>query len=1565
MGIVEELQHRGQHNLSIDESAIDKLSIREKLIASAVKVGIAVQEVVNDKLGLKYELIARQSEPLTKKQRKAVMEILNGKDISVLEGYPGSGKTFVMREIVRQYRKAGYRVIGTSPSSSAAQVLASATGIQSKNIALWRKDWQEAKGQKFELALRSDYYTEGEYQHQERVESSFSQYCNNIGIDDSTELNNKTILIIDEASMIELASMDYLLTEVSRFGAKAIIVGDNNQFAAVGMTGAFRKVCVMSCVSRLTEVMRHKHPDLQVRKMQREATKLMGLYKMNEALKIFQQLGAFNIHDNELATKDALVADYISEYVVQASHLNRDDLASIRSVVIGAYTNVAVNYFNIEVREKLKQAGILKGLGANFKSGAERVELLRGEQIVFTSNKAEYKGFNEVLNGEVATVIDFNEPDKFGHGIVKLLVHKADGSKKIIKIDTANSKYPVRFKHGYAVTGYKLQGETVDYMKVYYESVIGYEAFNVLMSRYKYEVKLYSAKDVLEDIVYKRLEEDVATVRSQFTIEAYRKLNKLKVEVPSWYIGLSLGVSKRVDNNLALNYRQLDKLSPNEQVIKSYLEARRVVLDLRGKIQEWQEHQETPIKLTRLYAAVSKRANVKMKNAREITIDPYGLILEFLHQLNTARKLLGESATEEEIRAYVRSASVVKTTKAELTNTFASTSINDRTLWSELSRTEQNQYILPHLLEDDLQQLENIYEQLEESKETLKKHALVICNNYHGSSSSGGAEEANNKDYVTMGDRIIQLNLNYQTILRHAGYSTDKYFFKNINQGATLVASSCWGEIMKICHGLHSRKHDKIDALNIFTTNLAALNEFISETKQLLIEKTALLQATKVEQQQIKKELTEITNYREKLFPEFISRIYKTPVSQILEKWQDLLEEGKHEQLADAISKLKHNPKLLGDLKGVGFGKMFAINQSRKDAISNLAVIARRFKDYEQGAVKVQELQNTLLARNYESVLANLSAEIVLLTESLPNKYEQSFLAQVSLLQQESKLTIENLAIIIKEDELQGLIYEYYNYINDAELARSVSSANIEAEDQKNTNTVKIEESSTREGKFIDRTNKYRGNYSTNTTKNKRLDFNEVSSQLTEYNYRCIFEHYARRINSDGKSFKRSGAEISLGSLSMNLRKGVWIRHSTGEGGNIFSFVQQALNCGKLEALEQVALMAGISAKGNDYHANNYHNDNYQNNVPQLKIVGQENTQAGAIINEWCTQPYVPASAVKFDPNVHLAWLLKSNIIDGIYYYRNKEKQLIGLTVRLVSTQDGSKQVLPVSYCKNESLHKEAWRLKGFSDNGYKPIYHLEKLADDSRTILIVEGEKTCDKAQELLPDYLVLSWLGGSNGSAKANWQQLRGREVVIWPDHDEAGVKAARTIGQMINEANGYIGLVAIIDPSRLEFYGTIHESILPEKWDLADKLPEGLNTENLKEAIIHCQQQNSSLSYSQSIAASLKQLLTQPQILAIGERIFWQARTIGALLQVEQIRQEVAAEVSWQEKLSSPEAKYYMKYAENTGKGGSPHEFLRLQDSLYRDTLVAIAVSSRIKDKESLGLPGLIRELQGEYE
>jgi hypothetical protein len=58
----------------------------------------------------------------------------------------------------------------------------------------------------------------------------------------------------------------------------------------------------------------------------------------------------------------------------------------------------------------------------------------------------------------------------------------------------------------------------------------------------------------------------------------------------------------------------------------NYSDSRRVVFDLHGKMQEWLECQETPLKLAGLHALLRKDSNVELKDTTEIIIDPYGLI---------------------------------------------------------------------------------------------------------------------------------------------------------------------------------------------------------------------------------------------------------------------------------------------------------------------------------------------------------------------------------------------------------------------------------------------------------------------------------------------------------------------------------------------------------------------------------------------------------------------------------------------------------------------------------------------------------------------------------------------------------------------------------------------------------------------------------------------------------------------------------------------------------------------------------------------------------------------------
>jgi hypothetical protein len=98
------------------------------------------------------------------------------------------------------------------------------------------------------------------------------------------------------------------------------------------------------------------------------------------------------------------------------------------------------------------------------------------------------------------------------------------------------------------------------------------------------------------------------------------------------------------------------------------------------------------------------------------------------------------------------------------------------------------------------------------------------------------------------------------------------------------------------------------------------------------------------------------------------------------------------------------------------------------------------------------------------------------------------------------------------------------------------------------------------------------------------------------------------------------------------------------------------------------------------------------------------------------------------------------------------------------------KQIVPWSWCKDPAKGTFSWRPKGISGSQKRPLYGLEKLNEyPDHDVLIVEGEKAADAAQEIMGDAcIVLSWMGGVESADKASVAPLKDRRVFLWPDFD-----------------------------------------------------------------------------------------------------------------------------------------------------------------------------------------------------
>ncbi len=177
------------------------------------------------------------------------------------------------------------------------------------------------------------------------------------------------------------------------------------------------------------------------------------------------------------------------------------------------------------------------------------------------------------------------------------------------------------------------------------------------------------------------------------------------------------------------------------------------------------------------------------------------------------------------------------------------------------------------------------------------------------------------------------------------------------------------------------------------------------------------------------------------------------------------------------------------------------------------------------------------------------------------------------------------------------------------------------------------------------------------------------------------------------------------------------------------------------------------------------------------------------------------------------------------YTYRDKTGELLHYTVRCVNKNKPSdKKVLPLSYgYYKDGDQSPSWHLKGYAST-QRSIYGLEWLAKHPNAkVLIVEGEKAADAAVRVFPDenLIVVSWLGGSGAVKQTDWTPLADREVIIWPDNDEPGLKAAGQISSKLRQIG--VTSLKVVDSKKLE-------GKFPEKWDLADELPPNVSQRTL---------------------------------------------------------------------------------------------------------------------------------------
>ena len=178
-----------------------------------------------------------------------------GQQIQCAIGRAGTGKTTTMRAAVDAWTAARYRVIGAAVKGEAARQLATDTGLPADTIAL--RLTQHAAGRPF--------------------------------------LDQRTVLIIDEATTLGDRDPHHILTIATETGATVRMIGDPAQHTSVPAGGSFAALCRHDPdhTPELTRVFRLINPD------ERHAAELIRDGHITQALAHMTATGQLRITPNQ------------------------------------------------------------------------------------------------------------------------------------------------------------------------------------------------------------------------------------------------------------------------------------------------------------------------------------------------------------------------------------------------------------------------------------------------------------------------------------------------------------------------------------------------------------------------------------------------------------------------------------------------------------------------------------------------------------------------------------------------------------------------------------------------------------------------------------------------------------------------------------------------------------------------------------------------------------------------------------------------------------------------------------------------------------------------------------------------------------------------------------------------------------------------------------------------------------------------------------------------------------------------------------------------------------------
>ncbi len=365
-------------------------------------------------------------------QAAAFTHAIGAGNLKLIEGRAGTGKSYTLAAIRDAHERDGKRVVGLAPTNAVAQDLA-ADGFREAGT----------------------------------VHAALFKLKNG-----RTSWDRSTVVVVDEAAMLDTKVTGELLAAARQAGAKVVLAGDDRQLASIERGGLFAELRQRHGAAEITEVTRQKVD------WQRQAARDLAEGRFAEAVGAFDTAGAITWTQDQADAQRALVAVW-----------RRDGEARPgQSRFVFAYTNRDVNALNAELREVRRERGELAGGDVQLDTKHGTAAFAVGDRVQFTATDKK----RHIYNGNVGTITGLDAHT----GQITATLDPAGGTGRQVAWPAAEFE---GFRHGYAGTIYKGQGKTLDRTYLYHTEHWRSSASYVALTRQRESAQVFVARETARD----------------------------------------------------------------------------------------------------------------------------------------------------------------------------------------------------------------------------------------------------------------------------------------------------------------------------------------------------------------------------------------------------------------------------------------------------------------------------------------------------------------------------------------------------------------------------------------------------------------------------------------------------------------------------------------------------------------------------------------------------------------------------------------------------------------------------------------------------------------------------------------------------------------------------------------------------------------------------------------------------------------------------------------------------------------------------------------------------------